>query len=328
MPQLSGGDDPAGRRRSAPLPETCFAVHVDCDNLWIYEDEFGEARSPWQDRIYDQSLPQFLELFAAVGVKATFFVIGDELLRPACRRFCAAAVAAGHQIGNHSSTHTVRFAALSAGDKRAEIERCHADIAEAVGARPIGFRAPGYYLDRAMVEAVLDLGYRYDTTVLPGLSHHLMRTYQNMVGGETGKAFGRWYYALVSRRPRRIDLAGRGSPLIEVPIATLPLLRFPVHTTFVYMLGKWYWSLAIAALQHSSGHHPLLFHAIDLLDHPPEHGLSSKVPALRWPLVRRKELVRTMLVQAAAVGVMTTEDFIEALPAGAVPSSWLYRRFL
>ena len=46
---------------SAAVPECTFAVHVDCDNLWIYETEFGIPLSDHQDLIYTQALPALLD---------------------------------------------------------------------------------------------------------------------------------------------------------------------------------------------------------------------------------------------------------------------------
>jgi peptidoglycan/xylan/chitin deacetylase (PgdA/CDA1 family) len=57
-------------------------------------------------------------------VRATFFVVGDELARPGGREIAEAARAAGHWIGNHSMTHRVPLGESGRSD----------DVAEEIGA--------------------------------------------------------------------------------------------------------------------------------------------------------------------------------------------------
>jgi peptidoglycan-N-acetylglucosamine deacetylase len=50
-----------------------------------------------------------LDVLAAHGVKATFFVVGSQLAALGGRAVVERAKADGHWIGNHTSTHTVMF---------------------------------------------------------------------------------------------------------------------------------------------------------------------------------------------------------------------------
>jgi peptidoglycan-N-acetylglucosamine deacetylase len=50
-----------------------------------------------------------LETLAERSVKATFFVVGDQLAIPGARALCERAAAEGHWIGNHTMTHTEQF---------------------------------------------------------------------------------------------------------------------------------------------------------------------------------------------------------------------------
>src|SRR5690606_788251 len=43
------------------------------------------------------------------GIKATFFVVGSDLLREGRRELVARAAAEGHWHGNHTMTHSIRF---------------------------------------------------------------------------------------------------------------------------------------------------------------------------------------------------------------------------
>ena len=68
-----------------------------------------------------------LDALAARDLRATFFVVGDRLRRPAARALAERAVAEGHWIGNHSATHRIALGELEA-DRAvdAEIDECEA----------------------------------------------------------------------------------------------------------------------------------------------------------------------------------------------------------
>ena len=65
--------------------------------------------------------PRVLDLLAARGIKATFFVVGEKLARH--RHLAERAQAEGHWIGNHTYTHAAPFGVQDASTARAEIER-------------------------------------------------------------------------------------------------------------------------------------------------------------------------------------------------------------
>ena len=74
--------------------------------------------------------PFVLELLAARGLLATFFVIGQKAATPAGQALIQAAAAAGHWIGNHSWSHSTPFGEVTApGVVTEEIRRTQAAIA-------------------------------------------------------------------------------------------------------------------------------------------------------------------------------------------------------
>jgi peptidoglycan-N-acetylglucosamine deacetylase len=50
-----------------------------------------------------------LDILAAQGIRATFFVVGTQLVAPGARALTERAAAEGHWIGNHTMTHTIQF---------------------------------------------------------------------------------------------------------------------------------------------------------------------------------------------------------------------------
>jgi len=93
----------------------------------------------FDDGPHPQHTPPLLELLRAHGVKATFFLIGNEAEKypELVRRI----VAEGHTIGNHSMTHP-RLPKLSAREQLADIARADAVLERFNGRKRQLFRPP------------------------------------------------------------------------------------------------------------------------------------------------------------------------------------------
>src|SRR6059058_6205242 len=83
--------------------------------------------------------PKLLDLLAARHIKATFFVIGEnvaehpEIVERTARE--------GHEIGNHSWSHP-NLAKMSDDAVRSQIKRTEEAIIGAIGSRPVLLRPP------------------------------------------------------------------------------------------------------------------------------------------------------------------------------------------
>ena len=86
------------------------------------------------------TLPRLLDLLKQENVKATFFLIGDraEKLPELTRRIADE----GHEIGNHSTTHSRLPELPDEAAVRAEITHCQEVLERLSGQRPVIFRAP------------------------------------------------------------------------------------------------------------------------------------------------------------------------------------------
>lgn len=86
--------------------------------------------------------PQVLEIFSKAEGKATFFMIGEQMINnPEVVKQVAAL---GYEIGNHTYTHP-KLSHLSTAECLEEIERTERLIEELSGRKPVVFRPP--YLD-------------------------------------------------------------------------------------------------------------------------------------------------------------------------------------
>jgi peptidoglycan/xylan/chitin deacetylase (PgdA/CDA1 family) len=114
----------------------------------------GSVALTIDDGPHPQWTPRMLDLLAAQRVKATFFLIGENVARhPALARRIAEA---GHGIGNHSMTHPQPFAALPGWQLGAQIDRAQRAIEDAVGLSPKVFRAPSGGWSPAVMRAVAE----------------------------------------------------------------------------------------------------------------------------------------------------------------------------
>lgn len=273
---------------------SCTQFHVDLDNLWVYERELGvELGAP--DLIYERCLPRLLDLFDRHHVQATFFVIGRDLESlAACREFCRLADARGHEIANHSYSHSVGWASLPEAEKAAEIRRTHELISEWVRVVPSGFRAPGYFLDDATVRILAASGYLYDSSVLPGWGTLLMEASFRLrakVPAAAGKRYGRRGFVFASTNYGRFS-AGDAS-LFELPISVCPWIRTPIHSTFIYSFGRGYFDLALKLIDWSPPRTVVyLLHAVDVVDFANDlrYPAGDLLPA-RWSLTEKLELL-------------------------------------
>lgn len=232
------------------------------------------------------ALQRLCDLFEALRVRGTFFVIGREAgIAPSSLK---SAAGAGHEIASHSHAHDY---ALSR-HKREEIARdlalAERAIVDACGQKPRGFRAPGYTISASLLDAVRDRGYAYDSSLLPSPPYYaakaaalavyaLRRRRSESILGGVGQLFA-------PRRPHR----RRG--VRELPVATLPVLRAPVIGTTVLPL-PW-----LARAGSAGGHLNLELHGIDVLDHsdvPP--AIAAVQPGLRMRAAEKLRRLRGLL---------------------------------
>lgn len=289
----------------SPSQDSSFAIHVDCDPLWVYANEYGLSIEA-QDLIYRQALPAMLELFERFQVHATFFVIGRELDEPAFVEFLRNAVAKGHRVANHSMQHSPRFWSLDPAAKRAEIEETHSRLTDRISAQALGFRAPGYAEDPVVYDVLEDLGYLYDGSTLPGPAALMMAAFFLLKGNQgEGKSFSAIRNLFASSNIKQAS----NSKIWRVPVAVIPLIRMPIHTTFIYQFGQTYGRLGLDMLNRTKGHHVYLFHAIDMLDYPDPSKFEGKVIPMRWPFEDRRQLIMSILKKIAPKTCLT-EDLV------------------
>jgi hypothetical protein len=265
-----------------------FSVSVDLDGLGCYAAihgleialDDGALRA-----VPEVALGRFCELFAELKIRATFFCIGREVhFAPETLREASLS----HEMASHSFAHDYALSRRSPAEIDQDLLRGEEALAAAGIAKPRGFRAPGYTLSPALLDAVRERGYLYDSSLLPSPPYY------------AAKVAALAAYALRGRRSHSIlgnplQLFARRGPhlrraLRELPIATTPLLRAPVIGTVVLALpGAARWGFA-------GGHLNLELHGIDLLDKSDVPApIAAAQPGLGMAAVEKVQRLRALL---------------------------------
>lgn len=294
-----------------------ISLHIDVDNLWMYEQEYNIRILDDSEYIYKKALPKLIEILEKSNSKATFMIIGKDLQRETCRKFCNRAVSLGHEIANHSFSHPTLFTKLSLKQKRDEIQKTHELITKVCKIEPVGFRSPGYTFDPEIIPLLQKLGYHYDSSILPGIAQFLMSAYARLAKGEIkNKSFGSIKDIYSKTKPYLLTNRKKTKNIYELPISVLPGFRLPVHTTFAYYFGEKYRQLILHYLSSKPTYVTYLMHAIDFVDLPPAAPKQAVIP-LRYPYKQRevflKKVIKAMVI-ANGGPLKTTREQINSFP--------------
>ena len=269
-------------------------VSIDLDDLWSYRRSFGLAESAATPSLLPIAIPRFLDFMEQHELRGTVFVVGHdaELTRHAWLFMQIARC--GHELGNHSHDHAGDLESWSAERQRNDLGRAHAAIAAASGFTPRGFRGPSFRVSKSLLEAVQAMGYGYDASTFPNALGALARGWQRRraerLGTQAVLVADTFGSSAVRRLPLKPYAWGLpGGALVEVPVTTLPGLRFPVHGTYLQFLAdrspfaaRAYARAAIRSFQWAGIEPHYLLHATDFIgcDDPFECAF---LPGMRRP---------------------------------------------
>ncbi|MFN2398619.1 MAG: polysaccharide deacetylase family protein [Gemmatimonadaceae bacterium] len=235
-------------------------VHVDLDGAEDIYEGHGWQYDHADDPIFVTGLRNFIDLFAANGIRATLFVIARSLRNPRKRALIEEAVEQGHEIASHSVTHSYLTALDSVG-KRREIAQSREILESELGVRVRGFRAPGYRIDRESLEILADCGYEYDSSGFPTdkFAAALATSVSVLTGPHTPIA---------------------GSSFVEWPLPDHRPFPVPFNPSYSLLLGDWLFKWGLAKYRENGRSLALLFHLIDAAEPLAAdrlRGLSSKI---------------------------------------------------
>jgi hypothetical protein len=253
------------------------SISIDLDSLTHYCRIHGLDETILDERArrlaHEVAIPRYLESLDAMGMKATFFAIGEDLREQGNARSLQQAHAAGMEVGNHSLSHDYALSRRSRAEIDAEVAGGEEAIRDAIGERPLGFRAPGYTLSAELYRALVDRRYEYDSSTFPAAPYYAAKAavmaVLRLAGRPSRAILDTPRVLLAPRRAYRPDPSNpyaRGDGrVLELPIATTPLARIPFIGTFALALPEAPVRAAYLALRREP-HLNFELHAIDVLD--------------------------------------------------------------
>ncbi len=295
---------------------TTASVSVDLDAIGCYWRIHALPGQPPEDArraILRRCLPRFADLFARAGVRATFFVVGQDLIDdPDGRRLLADLAADGHELASHSHTHPYDLVRLATSQIADEIDRAHDAIGSCAGRAPAGFRAPGYEISGAVIDLLCARSYRYDSSAFPSIPYYgakaAVMAAMRVIGRPSGSYLGSPriltaptapYHPASGRPYRRGDL-----PIWELPMAVTPGLRLPVIGTSLITAPVWLRRHMVASALRRPFFN-LELHGIDLADAVADGipaALIARQPDLRRALAAKRAALESTLAEIRAAG--------------------------
>jgi hypothetical protein len=254
------------------------SLSLDLDNQWSYMKTHGDAGWASFPSYLDVVMPRILDFLKQRDLTITFFIVGQDAALEKNREAIASIAAAGHEIANHSFNHEPWLHLYSKQELVEEFEKTEQAISDITDTRPVGFRGPGFSLSPTVLEVLGERGYEYDCSTLPTFIAPLARAFFLIRSPDVSdeereklkKLFGKFSDGFQTLNPHFVDAAGRS--LVEIPVTTFPLIKTPIHATYLsYLatfspwLAKMYWRSALAMCSLTGVEPSLLLHPLDFL---------------------------------------------------------------
>jgi len=288
-------------------------LSIDLDDYGDYARLLSLPADATRRSLYGDGIPHLLDVLDRHELRATFFAIGRDAASRDKSPLLRELVARGHEVANHSFDHPYDFRKLARAEKRRQILDADAAIADAVGMRPRGFRAPSFSVDGVTLELLEEAGYAYDSSLVPSPVLWGMQVYAACfvrrarydLGSPAGVLAPSTPYA--PRRGGAVWERARSPAdalhLLEIPCSVTPLLRVPLYGTVLRTLGSRARARCLARRRGEGAVAHALFHLLDVADpsDTPLAGALGRLPAL-WPSAERRRATFAQAVELLASG--------------------------
>ena len=184
----------------------------------------GGLRPETGEKVWKQGMPRLLELYAKYNVKATFFFVAD--FAKECPEIVRMIQPYGHEVACHGLTHEhdKAFDILTFEEQKEHLSVAKKILEDISGEEVVSFRAPALRVNNFTPQALLETGFKTDSSVAP------QRLDIFMTLGSKNKLS--WLKA--PRSPyhvSNVNMSRRGdADLLEVPVSSF---GFPYIGTFM-----------------------------------------------------------------------------------------------
>lgn len=286
-------------------PKPIASLSLDLDNQWTYLKIHGDPGWEAFPSYLDVLVPRVLDFLADKNLQITFFIVGQDAAIESNRASLEMIARAGHEIGNHSFSHEPWFHLYDKARIESEILLAELHITRITGKRPIGFRGPGFSFSETTLEVLENRGYLYDASAFPTYFGPLARLYylchSNLIQSDRKDRSHLFGSVRDGFRPLTPFRWRSGKGLLEIPVTTMPVLRAPIHFSYLLYLSVLSGTLALAyfrtalCLCRTLGVSPsLLLHPLDFLGADDRIGLEF-FPAMRLAGLQKRKLLSEAL---------------------------------
>ncbi len=308
------------------------SLSLDLDNKWSYLKVRGDES--WQElpSYFDTVVPRILATLERLQLKTTVFVVGQDAALPKNHDALRSIVDAGHEIANHSFHHEPWLHLYTPQQIVEELDMAEEAIAQVCETRPVGFRGPGFSISDDVLMELSRRGYQYDATTFPTFLGPVARLYY-------------FFHTRLSRKQRddRKELFGKFRDgfqtllphlwqsgthrLVELPVTTMPLLKLPIHGSYLLYLREFspglamtYFRMAMRLCQWTGVEPSLLLHPLDFLGSDDERDLAF-FPGMKSPAIAKVSFMNKVLETfAQRFDVVTMKEHAEAAARRLLPA--------
>jgi hypothetical protein len=285
------------------------SISFDLDNQWSYMRTHGDAGWESYPSYIAMLLPIVLDLVEQQGLRISVFLVGKDASEARNRDLFREIPRRGHEVGNHSLSHLQWLHKLPDPELEREIAEAEEHIEAACGVRTRGFRGPGFACSVRLLRILARRGYDYDCSTFPTFVGPLARAYYFMSSPKMSSEeqeqrqdlFGDVRDGLRPLGGYLWELGEGDRDLLEIPVTTMPLLRAPIHMSYVLYLAQrseWlarqYLRTALALCTRTGVELSFLLHPLDFISGDSCPALRF-FPAMSMPAARKRELVAAAL---------------------------------
>lgn len=275
-----------------------LSLSIDLDAVDLYMGIHGLSGAKASERaiaaVPARAAERFGELCDRLGVKGTVFVVGRDLAAGRGHDELRALHQVGHELASHSFAHDYALSRRAPDRIDEDLARAEQAIEALCGARPVGFRAPGYTLSAPLIQLLRSRGYAYDSSLLPSPAYYAAKAAVMglmALGGRSSRSIlGDPSQLVRSRQPHVLD------GLCELPVAVTPGLRVPFIGTLITQSPPALVDRLARSLDRDTAV-VIELHGIDLcdLDDGFPTALAERQPDLRVPLATKRERLERVL---------------------------------
>lgn len=286
------------------------SVSLDLDDKWSYMKVHGDAGWEKFPSYLDIVLPITLDVLDKLGIKITFFIVGQDAAIEKNHRILKMIVDRGHEVANHSFHHESWLKTYSKEKIEEEIVIAEEAILKATGKRTNMFRGPGFSWSNDLLEVLEKRNYIFDASLLPTYISPLMRKYyfwKSKLSKEEKESrkelFGSFKESFYPLKPYTWQLPNK-KELLEIPVTTMPVFKIPFHQSYLIYISnvsmglmKMYLRFSIFMCKITKTPPSYLLHPLDLIgsDHVPELAFFPGMNIQSEKKVKIFETAMTML---------------------------------